>query len=75
MPGQGPGAAGATYVTTPNAKLADPGSKLPKLDTGTVWTAGDSVEVAWTVKAFHGGGYAYRLCPANSKLDEECFQK
>jgi hypothetical protein len=23
----------------------------------------------------HGGGYAYRLCPANSKLDEECFQK
>jgi hypothetical protein len=27
------------------------------------------------VKAFHGGGYAYRLCPAHSKLDEDCFQR
>ena len=37
--------------------------------------AGSDVEVAWTVKAFHGGGYAYRLCPAGSTLDEECFSK
>ena len=22
-----------------------------------------------------GGGYQYRLCPANSPLDEDCFQK
>jgi hypothetical protein len=51
LPGQGAGTAGADYVNTPHAKLADPGSKLPKVDTGTVWTAGDSVEVAWTVKA------------------------
>ena len=23
----------------------------------------------------HGGGYQFRICPAGSKLDEECFQK
>ena len=34
LPGQGQGSAGANYVTTPNAKLADPGSKLPPLKTG-----------------------------------------
>ena len=60
LKGQGPGGAGATYFKTPHAKLADLGSKLPKMPTGTVWTAGDAVEVSWTVKAFHGGGYAYR---------------
>ena len=26
------------------------------------------MEVAWTVKAFHGGGYSYRLCPAHDPL-------
>merc|ERR1712232_325465 len=25
--------------------------------------------------ANHGGGYQYRLCPADKKLDEECFQQ
>ena len=57
LPGQGQGSAGANYVTTPNAKLADPGSKLPPLTTEKpTWYAGSDVEVAWTVKAFHGGG-------------------
>ena len=23
----------------------------------------------------HGGGYSYRLCPAESTLDEDCFNK
>lgn len=32
------------------------------------------MEVAWTHKAWHGGGYQYRLCPAASELTEECFQ-
>ena len=41
---------------------------------GAVWTAGDVVEVAWTHKAWHGGGYQYRLCPAGRGLDEDCFQ-
>jgi len=25
-------------------------------------------------KAWHGGGYQYRLCPADAELTEECFQ-
>eukprot|EP00041_Stephanoeca_diplocostata_P025537 m.670883 g.670883 ORF g.670883 m.670883 type:complete len:425 (-) comp22767_c0_seq24:1317-2591(-) len=78
LPGQGPapgGGAGATYVNTSNAKLSDVGSKLPPLMSGTVWSVGSAVEVAWTQKAWHGGGYQYRLCPANMPLTEECFQK
>merc|ERR1712124_129371 len=59
------------------AKLADKGSLLPPLKTGVSWAVGSVVKVAWTVKAFHGGGYAYRLCPANNPggLTEECFQQ
>merc|ERR1719453_1770932 len=41
----------------------------------TQWVAGSVVDVAWGITANHGGGYQYRLCPADSKLDEECFQK
>jgi len=40
------------------------------------WTAGEVYEVAWTLQANHGGGYSYRLCPADHtewKLDEDCF--
>jgi hypothetical protein len=51
------------------------GSALPPQPSGTVWASGSNVEVAWTVKASHGGGYSYRLCPANNTLDEECFQR
>ena len=28
----------------------------------------------WQVRNNHGGGYAYRLCPADSPLTEACFQ-
>lgn len=41
----------------------------------TRWVAGSEVEVAWGINANHGGGYQYRLCPANSDLSEECFQQ
>ena len=75
LPGQGQGSAGASYVETINAKVGDSGSKLPPLPTGTVWKAGSDVEVAWALKAWHGGGYAYRLCEAGRELDEDCFQK
>jgi len=75
LPGQGNGEAGADYVNTSNAKLADRGSLLKPAPSDTVWVAGSNVEVAWTQKAWHGGGYQYRLCPASSSLDEECFQK
>ena len=57
LAGQGPGSAGAIYTPTVHAKIADLGTKLPPRPSGTVWTAGTDVEVAWTQKAWHGGGY------------------
>ena len=48
LPHTGEGSAGATYVNTTHARLADHGSELPPMPSGTVWTAGESVEVAWT---------------------------
>jgi hypothetical protein len=75
LPGQPAGTAGATYTATKNAKVGDLGSKLPPMPTGVVWAAGSTVEVAWTQKAWHGGGYQYRLCPADQVLNEECFHK
>ena len=29
----------------------------------------------WSVRANHGGGWQFRLCPAHETLDEACFQK
>jgi hypothetical protein len=26
-------------------------------------------------EANHGGGYSYRMCPANETLDEDCFNR
>ena len=31
--------------------------------------------VAWTQKAWHGGGYQYRIAPASGPLNEAAFQK
>jgi hypothetical protein len=56
LKGQGPGSAGAIYSPTRFAKLGDYGTDLPPAPSGTVWTAGQPVEVAWTQKAWHGGG-------------------
>ena len=33
------------------------------------------MEVSWSIRYNHGGGYSYRLCPANDNLTEACFQK
>jgi hypothetical protein len=74
LPGQGQGSAGADYTNTKFAKVGDLGSNLPPLSSGTVWKVGTDVEVAWSLKAWHGGGYTYRLCPADQELNEECFQ-
>jgi hypothetical protein len=45
----------------------------------TEWTAGEQVEVQWSLTANHGGGYQYRLCPlpaaGRQALTEECFQQ
>lgn len=51
------------------------GSKLPKLKKKTVWIAGSTAEVAWGIFANHGGGYSYRLCPADKETTEDCFQQ
>ena len=75
LPHTGEGSAGATYFNTTNAKLADKGSNLKPAPSGTVWAAGATVEVAWTQKAWHGGGYQYRLAPASAPLTEATFQK
>jgi len=42
-------------------------------------TAGQELDMHWTPKANHGGGYSYRLCKTPedgdmTKLTEECFQ-
>ena len=67
---------GGTYQPTLGARLGDHGSHtLPPTPTAVTWKAGDFVEVSWNILANHGGGYQYRLCPADATLDEECFQK
>jgi len=38
------------------------------------WPIGSLQEVAWSIAANHGGGYAVRLCPVSNGLTEECFQ-
>eukprot|EP01065_Artemidia_motanka_P022808 TRINITY_DN269_c2_g1_i1.p1 TRINITY_DN269_c2_g1~~TRINITY_DN269_c2_g1_i1.p1 ORF type:complete len:539 (+),score=158.47 TRINITY_DN269_c2_g1_i1:54-1619(+) len=70
------GGYGAVYRNTSHAVQGDLGSKkLQPLRSGTVWQAGGSYEVSWTVQANHGGGYQYRLCPASGRVSEECFQR
>lgn len=71
------GASGNGGEAPPGAPQGEPGSTseiFPKLLEQTVWIAGTTVDVAWGIHANHGGGYQYRLCPANQKTTEECFQ-
>jgi len=66
----------SVFTNTSMAKLGDLGSQvLPQTRNKARWAAGSSVEVAWGIRYNHGGGYQYRLCPANEPLTEECFQK
>jgi hypothetical protein len=74
-PGQGAGGAGADYMNTSLSKQGDLGSKLPAMKPTATWKVGAQVEAGWTVSAHHGGGYAYRLAPANAPLTEETFRK
>lgn len=74
--GQGGGGYGAVYTNTTHASQGDYGSEtLPHLPSGINFEAGSEVEVAWTLQANHGGGYAYRLCPVDEALTEACFQR
>lgn len=51
------------------------GIDLPKTASPPKWVRGKSVEVALSVLANHGGGYAYRLCPVDVPTTEACFQR
>eukprot|EP01052_Picozoa_sp_SAG31_P022909 SAG31_NODE_1849_length_7088_cov_2.647446_2_plen_222_part_00 len=37
--------------------------------------AGSRVKARWEQTAAHGGGYIYRLCRADEKISEECFDR
>eukprot|EP00939_MAST-03C_sp_MAST-3C-sp1_P000416 g416.t1 len=73
--GQGTGGAGAQFQNSSLAKQYDLGSELPAMLPQAAWKIGDAVEVGWTVQANHGGGYAYRLAPADAPLTEDTFRK
>jgi len=45
------------------------------METGVTWKVGGQAEVVWQVENNHGGGYSWRLCPAEEPLTEACFQK
>lgn len=65
-----------SYIPTKFAKQGALGSVvLPQRPTGIVWRAGDVAEAKWAVRANHGGGYSYRLCPAGEELTEACFKR
>ena len=73
--GQGPGGAAANFQNSSVATLGDRGSALPAMPAQASWAAGGAYEAGWTVMANHGGGYAYRLCPAGEPLTEACFRR
>ena len=62
------------YMNTSAAPHGMKGSELPPLPTGTQFKIGGTAEVSWNVIFNHGGGYSYRLCPADAPLTESCFQ-
>jgi len=63
------------FTNTSYAKFGDLGSALPYYPTGTVWEAGSAVETMQAIRANHGGGYQYRLCPRGRESSEACFQE
>lgn len=69
----GPG----TEENTPpgGVPVGTPGTDLEPLLDKTQWVIGSEVEVAWGINANHGGGYQYRLCPAQSEITQECFER
>ena len=44
---------GIDYHNTTHARAGARGSTLPRRDSGTVWRAGDVVDVSWTINANH----------------------
>ena len=77
MAGGGPKRQPGEAKITPTvfAAQGDLGSVLPPAPTGVSWKAGTVVEAKWSVRANHGGGYQYRLCPASEEPTEACFRR
>mmetsp|Transcript_65346 Transcript_65346/g.108536 ORF Transcript_65346/g.108536 Transcript_65346/m.108536 type:complete len:413 (-) Transcript_65346:395-1633(-) len=67
----------SVFFTTNFSKMGDLGSKVLPPTPGPLpkWRLGSDVQVAWGMRFNHGGGYQYRLCPADAELTEECFQR
>lgn len=67
------------YTTTKFAHHGMNGTSLPSLESlgvpAVTWKIGGEGEVTWQIENNHGGGYSYRLCPADEPLTEECFQR
>ena len=63
------------YLNTSFTHHGMKGTDLPPLPTGVQWKIGSTAEVSWNILFNHGGGYAYRLCPADQPLTEACFKK
>lgn len=63
------------YTKTKFAHHGMSGTLLKPLETGVKWKIGGQGEVTWQVENNHGGGYSWRLCPADEPLTEECFQR
>jgi len=63
------------YTTTKYAHHGMNGTLLKPLDNGVQWKIGGEGEVTWQNENNHGGGYSWRLCPADERLTEACFQK
>mmetsp|Transcript_25491 Transcript_25491/g.78553 ORF Transcript_25491/g.78553 Transcript_25491/m.78553 type:complete len:356 (-) Transcript_25491:17-1084(-) len=68
---------GATEVLQPRGvRPGSDGVDLPPLDGAPPrWAAGSAAEVAFSIYVNHGGGYAYRLCPADREPTEACFRE
>ena len=58
----------------PGHEWGDRGSELPAGEPVETWSRGATVNVSWGIAANHGGGFAYRLCPADEPLTEACFR-
>eukprot|EP00947_MAST-08B_sp_MAST-8B-sp1_P003259 g3259.t1 len=70
----GPGA--AMFTNTSHNKQGDYGSKvLPRGPSQATWKAGSEVETMWGLRANHGGGFQWRLCPVDDELTEACFAR
>lgn len=67
---------GATAVLEPvGVAPGFDGAALPPLDAPpVVWERGAAAEVSFSIFVNHGGGYAYRLCPADREPTEACFR-